>query len=314
MRLFYVLGSYYFFKCTLDGLSRLDLKDKPTVADFLISFANPLFSSDKVGKKFEKRSFGANTYLEECARYGMKGQCILDSGAFSVATLGSRMSLREYVGWLKQQGAATSPVVHFYSNLDVIGDAEKTWRNQQVMELEGLQPRPVLHHGYTDAQMDRVIDRYEAFSIGGLVSLLKLGGSLGEVAPFLDRVFNAAFKRWTTPRIHGFGVSDYSLIKRYPFDTVDSSAWLMGARYARVRLFDESRARMVDVGIRDPSQLGKMPEVIQQYGLTTKRVLELFEGDRYELYSNISALGLLSYWRMIQHVNRLHRTRKDCSP
>ncbi len=296
MKLF-CAANYKAFQRTLSKLAQWNV-DKPSETHFLFSYAQGKFDLD--------------SFIGLCGQHGFTGKCILDSGAFSVITLGTRISLQEYGGWLKAQRVTQRPEVQFYSNLDVIGDADKTWRNQQVMELEGLSPRPVIHHGYTDAQIERVIDRHQDFSIGGLVPLLK-GSTRPLVTQFLDRIFNAAFKRWPTPCIHGFGVSVYSLIKRYPFDSVDSSTWLTGVRYSRVVLFDEVRAKLVTVPIRDPAQLCKMPGVIQQYGLTTKRVLELFAGDRYELQYNISALGLLSNWRMMRHVNRLHRTRKDCS-
>ena len=58
----------------------------------------------------------------------------LDSGAFSAWSSGTNISMDDYIDFIIEN----KQYITVYSNLDVIGDAEATWRNQSLMERKGL--------------------------------------------------------------------------------------------------------------------------------------------------------------------------------
>lgn len=312
VKLFFALTSHEYLRGTVPALSTI-AEPSPKALDFLVSYA--MFSKIGYGwgglasRDNTPYSVEASNYLKLCQRYGYnEGSLLLDSGAFSCFTLGVKLKLSEYSLWIRQQRGDTVPWVKFYSALDVIGDADLTWRNLKIMEKDGLKPRPVIHYGYTDKQIVRVVDEYNTFSIGGVVPLLR-GSQRGELYRFLDHVVSKAVKRWSTPVIHGFGISVPSILVRYPFDSVDSSSWLAGARYARVSLWDDNTHKFAAYSLADAAQVNNCPGVAESYGLTVRTIRELFAGDRRKLRSHIAALGLVSYWRMSQYVNTVWKSK-----
>lgn len=130
-----------------------------------------------------------------------------------------------YVEMLK-----THPEIsHFYANIDVIGNPELTWQNQQLLESKGIKPVPVVHFGTDLKWLDHYIERgYTYIGLGGLV-----GGRVGGSAtPDKGRWISSAFSRvcpapdyLPTIKFHGFGVSTWKIIRKYPWHSVDSAAW-----------------------------------------------------------------------------------------
>src|SRR5512147_995528 len=166
------------------------------------------------------------------ARYPkFKLDVLVDSGAFTASTKGVRVSLAAYVRWLREN----MQHIGAYANLDVIGDSRATRRNQEVLEAEGLSPVPAFHYGSDPSEFDRLVERYERIAVGGLVPMLKRPKV---VVPFLDDLFERGLKRRPDLKVHGFGVTTWSLMVRYPWDSVDSSAWVAGAKFATPTLFD----------------------------------------------------------------------------
>lgn len=312
MKLFFALTSHEYLRGTVPALSTIR-QPSPKALDFLVSYA--MFSKIGYGwgglasRNETPYSVEAYNYLKLCQRYGYnEGSLLLDSGAFSCFTLGVKLKLSEYSLWIREQQGHVVPWVKFYSALDVIGDADLTWRNLKVMEQDGLKPRPVIHYGYTENQITRVLDEYDTFSIGGMVPLLR-GSNRDELYRFLDNVVGKAVRLWGHPVIHGFGITVPRILLRYPFDSVDSSSWLAGARYARVSLWDDQLHKFVVYNLAEIAQLGAVPGVATSYGLSVRAIRELFAGDRRKLRSHIAALGLVSYWRMGQYVNQVWKSK-----
>lgn len=312
MKLFFALTSPEFLHNTLSTLPSIP-EPRPSCVDFLISFAMfRLMSMDNRGRV--PFVVEAKSYDQILNHYGFGGgTLILDSGAYSALTLGTHIKLHDYNGWIRKQEAHTQSCVEFYSALDVIGNPDLTWRNLKVAELDGLRPRPVVHWGCSDDQIKRVVDNYREFSVGGLVPLLRSGkGNRDKIHSFLDRVFTLASK-WGSPIVHGFGLSVPSLLLRYPFSSVDSSSWLAGPRYARVALWSDRLARFVSYSPNDSRELKLCPGVAESYGLGISGINEVFKGDRVMLRCRISAMGLTSYWRMSQYVNRVWKSKGGVS-
>lgn len=117
--------------------------------------------------------------------------------------------------------------IDLYANVDVIPNAELSWRNQQYLEAKGLRPVPVVHYRTDLKWLRHYMDRgHRLVGLGGLVG--------SQAAPdcrrWLDRAFGIACGGpggLPTVRLHGFGVTAFDLLVRYPWWSVDSTTWVM---------------------------------------------------------------------------------------
>jgi hypothetical protein len=152
----------------------------------------------------------------------------IDSGAFSAWSLGIKITIEEYITFIKRFNDA----ITVYANLDVIGNVEGTWRNQKIMEDAGLHPLPVYHIEDPIEYLDKCLE-YDYFCLGGMAK----GYSTHERTKFLDKCFTIICNtknHMPLAKVHGFGVTGYSLITRYPWYSVDSTTWANFAAYGQV--------------------------------------------------------------------------------
>lgn len=151
----------------------------------------------------------------------------LDSGAYSAFTQNVQIDIREYISFIKEH----QDCINVYANLDVIGSAEGTWKNQLIMEKAGLKPLPVYHFKEPIAWLLKYLDRgYDYLAIGGLVKA-------GNILPFLDEIFMkhlCASSGIPKLKIHGFGLTSLKLMLRYPWYSVDSTSWVMTGRMGSI--------------------------------------------------------------------------------
>lgn len=162
-----------------------------------------------------------------------------DSGAISAKNTRTSIDVAEYGAWLQANGR----YFQVAANLDVIGDAEATLRNQRTLEGMGLPVLPVFHYGTPWRYLDTYLDAGHRY--------IALGGMVGEPnarAAWLVRAFQMAGDRAV---FHGFGLTSWRTIRDFPFYSVDSSSWGSGHRYGNVNLFDRGRWVRVNVGDRE---------------------------------------------------------------
>ena len=156
----------------------------------------------------------------------------LDSGAFSAWTKQVSINIDEYIEFIKEH----IEYIDVYANLDVIGDAKKTYENQKYMESKGLMPLPVFHAIFEPFScLERYIDEGHSYiAFGGMA-----GGTISvkQIMPILD----IAFKNYVCDesgmpkiKIHGFGLTSHRLMLRYPWYSVDSTSWVMTSRMGSI--------------------------------------------------------------------------------
>ena len=104
----------------------------------------------------------------------------IDSGAYSAETKGVKITLSEYVAFLK----AHAQYIEIAAGLDVLFDADGTWRNQLEMEAAGVSPMPTFHFGEDVSWLKRYVAKYERIALGGQV-----GQSTGDLVRWLDDVW-----------------------------------------------------------------------------------------------------------------------------
>ena len=135
-----------------------------------------------------------------------------------------------YVEFVKEYAAG----IDLYANVDVIPNPELTWRNQQYLEDKGLSPVPVVHYRTDLKWLEHYIDRgYPVVALGGLV------GSTNQEScrTWIDRCFDvvcATKDRTPKVKVHGFGVTSFELMFRYPWWSVDSTSWAKVGGYGGV--------------------------------------------------------------------------------
>ena len=144
----------------------------------------------------------------------------LDSGAFSAFTKGIQINIQDYIDFIKGEKG----IFAHYSVLDEIGDAEKTLKNQRIMEKQKLNPVPCFHHGEDFKFLKQYCDNYEYIALGGLVPLSRRRGVLKE---HLSNCFS--FIRKYKNKIHIFGISAKYVLENFPAYSCDSTSAFEGS-------------------------------------------------------------------------------------
>ncbi len=149
----------------------------------------------------------------------------LDSGAFSAFTQGIEIDIYAYIDFIKRN----KDIIEVYANLDVIGDAKATWKNQLIMEDAGLAPLPVYHYSEPEKYLIRYLERgHDYIALGGLVMKNRTG-----MGRFFDHIFSNFIcdeKGMPKVKVHGFGMTILKYMLKYPFYSVDSTSWVLTGR------------------------------------------------------------------------------------
>lgn len=168
------------------------------------------------------------------AYYRTKKKTIfLDSGAFSMFTQGIKVSLSDYAAYVKKG----KDYIHIASNIDEIGSGheEQSWKNQKQLERFGAKIQPVHHARDSDEWLQKYLaEGYDYIFLGGMVP---------ESTPYLREWLDHIWGRYLTnkdgtakTKVHGFGMTTFELMRRYPWYSVDSTTWVLPARVGEILL------------------------------------------------------------------------------
>lgn len=122
--------------------------------------------------------------------------------------------------------------VDLCANVDIIGNAELTWQSQQYLEKEhGLSPVPVVHFKTDVKWLRHYLDLgYELIGLGGLVGAKN-------PTPWIDRCFHMVCnnpERLPCVKLHGFGLTTFDALLRWPWYSVDSTSWIAAGSFGGV--------------------------------------------------------------------------------
>ncbi len=154
----------------------------------------------------------------------MEVQALLDSGAYSADQQNTVVDVYAYIDYIKE----CDPEIYF--NLDVIGDVEGTWKNQEIMEIAGLTPLPVYHADDPIFYLNQCIQHYEYFALGGMAG----GVSEQTRQRFLDSCWEVICDtddRMPCAKVHGLGLASPLLVARYPWYSIDTASGIHYGRY-----------------------------------------------------------------------------------
>jgi len=144
-----------------------------------------------------------------------------------------------YIDWLKSGKVK----VDTYANVDRIGDSETSHRNLVYMEEKGTRPIPVIHYPGSFEWLQRYADSYEYIGLGGMV-----GVDRKTMIGWLDRCFEILCPppRYVCKvKVHGFGISGFSILFRYPWYSVDSVTYALLGGYGSILVPCMRRGRFV---------------------------------------------------------------------
>ena len=144
----------------------------------------------------------------------------IDSGAFSAMNSGKSINIDDYCKFLIEVKAT------YYATLDVIGDAKNTLINHKYMINEyGLNPIPAFHMGSNLDEFKPLLE-YDYIALGGLVFA-------EGIMNHCDEIWHYILENKPNLKVHGFGLTNIELMKRYPWFSVDSSSFKSCKRFGR---------------------------------------------------------------------------------
>lgn len=125
--------------------------------------------------------------------------------------------------------------IDYYANVDVIPEPVLSWRNLKYLEdKHQLTPVPVVHYTTDLKWLQKHMDAgYKFIALGGLVG----SSAKEECRLWLDKAFQMVCDtpdRKPKVKIHGFGVTNYTLLLRYPWYSVDSTSWTKVGAYGGI--------------------------------------------------------------------------------
>lgn len=187
----------------------------------------------------------------------------VDSGAFGKQS--KKVILDDYIQFIKKNESQIS----VYANFDVIGDAEATWKNQKMMEREGLKPLPVFHYSNDIKWLYRLINKYNYIALGGAVPI---AGDQKAMFNWLDSIWKIILSESPKLKIHGFGIQNIKIAKRYPWYSIDSSSVHIMARYGgiyspwgSIKINPNIQTPFMKWQIKKPSALRNVYEFVEQH-------------------------------------------------
>jgi hypothetical protein len=116
-----------------------------------------------------------------------------------------------------------------YASLDVIGDAKAGMKNYKYLLKKKLKPIPTYHYGEPIDILKELADMTDYIGLGALV-----GVPSKQRKSFLTKVFSL-YPNNAKVGFHGFGITDPSIIKQYPWKTVDSTLAMRCGSYKEIQ-------------------------------------------------------------------------------
>lgn len=209
-----------------------------------------------------------------------------DSGAFSAHTTGAKITVEEYGEWLTRWRHR----FHAYASLDVLFDHVGTMRNTRAMQALGFDPIPVFHLGSPMSAFEQYLDETNYVAIGGMAS-----GTLTMRDPrmwkYLDLLHKKAQERRV--RLHGFGLSAWPVMARFPWYSIDSSTPSAGHRWGWICLFDPFGKKWRTWRLRNKPAWRRWGWLVREYGMRP----EDFDGDNRAIRPALIKIAAASWSR-----------------
>jgi hypothetical protein len=196
-----------------------------------------------------------------------------------------------YAKWIKWVQSKPGGKEVIFANVDAISNPQLTWEIQKFFELElGVMPVPIVHYGTPMKYVDLYLadGSYTLLGVGGLGQGVNRHQYFGWADVFFKHICPESNDYKPFIRTHGFAMTSYELMCRYPWWSVDSATWVKLSAYGwlyvpRCRMDGGATLEwlldrppiMVNVSHRSPQKMvnGKHYD----YGRTNPAVRELVD-------------------------------------
>ena len=159
---------------------------------------------------------------------------LLDSGAFTfMSGNGGRVNWDEYVNRYCEFINGYKIGRFFELDIDVLTGLKHVERLRKTIEQKtGLQPVPVWHKSRGLDYWKGMVKDYKYVAIGGIVTK--------EIKQTERRIFTNLINiaKEHGAKVHGLGYTNLEGLKKYKFDSVDSTSWLYGNRSGTIYKFN----------------------------------------------------------------------------
>jgi len=168
------------------------------------------------------------------------GGFLLDSGAFTfmqgTATANWDEYTEQYAAFINQHNIG----LFFELDIDVIVGLREVERLRKKLErLTNRQPIPVWHKSRGLDYFTTMCKKYDYVAVGGIVSKEIPRDKYEAAFPYFIKTAHD-----NGAKIHGLGYTSFEGVKKYHFDSVDSTAWLYGNRGGYLYKFDPRTGNM----------------------------------------------------------------------
>lgn len=151
---------------------------------------------------------------------------MLDSGAFTFMSnkqMGANINWDKYVERYANYINKLDIKLFFELDIDVIVGIKEVERLRAKLEkLTNKQSIPVWHKSRGLEYWKKMVKDYDYVSIGGIVSKEIKSSEFGIFTPLLK------IAKENNCKVHALGFTNQQGMKRYKFDSVDSTAWIYG--------------------------------------------------------------------------------------
>lgn len=187
-----------------------------------------------------------DAFLKVLQKFNVKNKFyMIDSGAFSAWSKGTKVNLDEYIDFCKFVTTKYPDNDWKIVNLDVIPgsfgrvptaqeraySAQKGWENYEYMMRKGLKPIHIFHQFEDFKWLKQLMASSDYIGISPDNSQ-----SVDSRVRWLSQVYSVVKDKVKT---HGFACTGSGFLKVAPFYSVDSSSWSVGPRYGIFTYFDQ---------------------------------------------------------------------------
>jgi hypothetical protein len=135
----------------------------------------------------------------------------------------------EYIDFVKKN----SDMLFEYISLDIINNDKASYESWKYLRNRGLKPLPVFHIGGDPIWLEKYIEEGDGFlCLGGIVP-----NPTSTVVPILDDLWTKYLLNDSGDpkiKVHGLAVTSLTLMKRYPWFSVDSTSWVKYSSYGKI--------------------------------------------------------------------------------
>ena len=167
---------------------------------------------------------------------------LLDSGAFTLFSSGKHVDWNSYIKSFAEFINRNKVSKFFELDIDSLVGYEKVLELRHKLEdATGKPVIPVWHKSRGKERFLQMCEEYKYVAIGGIVSKeIKISDY-----PVFNYLIDEAHKRGV--RIHGLGFTNMQGLKKYHFDSVDSTAWISGNKYGFIYHFNGTQMKKTTV-------------------------------------------------------------------